>query len=172
MEDVLCLLALAVAHLPLCLQWGDGPICSWLALLWYSYNPSFCEQVRLCLKLELFASKFSNPPTLAIPPFGLLSHVSSLRLSSGHSGPVLTLSMQPAPPCSAPACWWPTQASGLLLHRELWLGEYSVIFFFSPSCLCCPLRFQNPTDPLGRGFLDVWKPLHFHNSLPGTGLHP
>ena len=30
--------------------------------------------------------------SLAIPQFGLLFHVSSLRLPSGHSGPVLTLS--------------------------------------------------------------------------------
>ena len=40
-------------------------------------------------------------PGLAVPQFGLLSYLSSLRLSSGHSGPVLTLSMQPTPPCSA-----------------------------------------------------------------------
>ena len=30
-----CLLALAVARLPLCLQWGEGPVLSRLALLWY-----------------------------------------------------------------------------------------------------------------------------------------
>ena len=29
--------------------------------------------------------------SLAIPGFGLLSHISFLRLSAGHSGPVLTL---------------------------------------------------------------------------------
>ena len=58
----------------------------------------------------------------------LLSYVSSLRLSSGHSVLVITLSMQPAPPCPAPACWWQMQASGLLLSWELW---YSVGFFFS-----------------------------------------
>ena len=54
-----CLLALAVAHLPLCFQQGDGPVCSRLALLWYPFNPLFCEQVRLCLRLELFLGKFS-----------------------------------------------------------------------------------------------------------------
>ena len=47
------LLALAVAHLPLC------PVCSQVALLWYSINPLFCEQARLCLRLELFTGKFS-----------------------------------------------------------------------------------------------------------------
>ena len=35
--------------------------------------------------------------SLAIPQFGLLSHISSLRLSLGHSDLVLTLSMQPEP---------------------------------------------------------------------------
>ena len=35
--------ALAVARLPLCLQWVEGPVHSQLALLWYSLNPLFCE---------------------------------------------------------------------------------------------------------------------------------
>ena len=61
---------------------ASGPITSW----------------ESSLSLSFFFS-------LAIPQFGLLSHVSSLRLSSGHSGLAVTLSMQPAPPCSAPACW-------------------------------------------------------------------
>ena len=54
-----CFPALAVTHLPLCLQWGDGPARSQLALLWYSLIPLFCEQARLCLRLELFTGKFS-----------------------------------------------------------------------------------------------------------------
>ena len=54
-----CLLPLAVACLPLCLWQGNGPICSWLALLWYSLNPLFCEQTRVCLRLELCAGTFS-----------------------------------------------------------------------------------------------------------------
>ena len=29
-----------------------------------------------------------------------------------------------------------------------------------------------PTDPLVRGFPDVWKLLLFYDSLPGTGLCP
>ena len=53
MEDAPRLLALAVAYLPLCFWQGNGQICSQLALLWFSRNPSFCEQVRLCLRLEL-----------------------------------------------------------------------------------------------------------------------
>ena len=82
---------------------GRGPVCSWLVLLWYSLNPLFCEWAGLRLRLELFARKFSLFfLSLAVPQFGLLSQVSSLRLSSGHSGLVLTLSLQPAHPYLAP----------------------------------------------------------------------
>ena len=41
----------------------------------------------------------------------LLSHVSSLRLSSGHSDLVLTLSMQPMPPCLT---------SSLVVDASIW----------------------------------------------------
>ena len=58
------------------------------------------------------------------------------------------------PSCSAPARWWQTPASGPLLCWGLRLGVYSVGFFFSPSQLCCPLRFQNsPHTHLWEGFL-------------------
>ena len=45
--------------------------------------------------------------------------------------------MQAVPPCSAPACGWWTQASGLLLCWELQLGASSVgfIYFFLPVML-------------------------------------
>ena len=119
--------ALAVTHLPLCLRLGDEPVRSRLALLWYSLKPLFCERAWQCLRLEFLVGKFSLFPlfffnSLAIPQFGLLSHISSHRLSSGHSGPILTLSMQPTPPCSAPTGWCLMQASGLFLCRELQLG--------------------------------------------------
>ena len=42
--------------------------------------------------------------------------------------------MQPMPPCPAPTYWCWTLVSGLLLCWQLWLGTYSVrFFFFSPS---------------------------------------
>ena len=34
--------------------------------------------------------------------------------------------MQPVPHCPAPACWWWTRASGLLICWQLQLGMYSV----------------------------------------------
>ena len=51
------------------------------------------HQVRaFCRTVLSFFFFFFSSLSLAIPQFGLLSHVSSLRSSSGHSGPVLTLS--------------------------------------------------------------------------------
>ena len=131
-------------HACLCLQQGGGACTLWLALLWYSLNPLFCELARLQVRLEPFTGKFSFflSLSLAIPQFGLVSQVSSLRLSSGHSGLVPTLSIQTSPPCPAPTPWWQTLASGLLFHWDLRLGMYSVLFFFLPW-LSCPLRFQN-----------------------------
>ena len=57
--------------------------------------------------------------------------------------------MQPEPPC--PARWWQTRESGLLLHWELWLGMYSVGFFFLLVMLPSEI-LKLPTDPLVRGF--------------------
>ena len=64
------------------------------------------------------------------PVVWLWSHISFLTWSSGHSGPVLTLRMNHAPLCPAPTHWCWTQVSGPLLGAQLWLGTYSVLFFF------------------------------------------
>ena len=106
-----------------------------------------------------------------MPQFGLPSHVSSLRLSSGHSGLVLTLSIQLLTPCSAPACCWQTQASGLLLCLELRLGVYS-LFVCLFLLVMLPSEIPKfPTDLPVRGFPAVWK-LLLHDSLPRMRLHP
>ena len=131
-----------------------------VALLWYLLSPLFSEQAWQCLRLELFTGKLSL--SLFFPlsgysrEFGLLSHISSLSVSSGHSGPVLTLSMLPVTPCSVPARCWPTGASGPLLCWEFWLGNTfcGVFWFFLSSLLHCPLRFQNyPQTHQWEGFL-------------------
>ena len=123
---------------------GDGPVRSQLALLWYLLSPLFCEQTWRCLRLELFVGMFSLSPllffplSLAIPQFGLLSPISSLRMSSGLSGPVLTLS---------------NAAYASLFHPHLlvvyastencsYVHNLCVLFIFS-SWLCRPLKFQN-----------------------------
>ena len=88
-----CLTTLAVP-LPLCLWGGRALNGSWLALIWYSLNPLFCEHTRgHRVALEPFTGKvyFLFFISLAIPRFRLLSHIGFLRLSSGHSGLVLTV---------------------------------------------------------------------------------
>ena len=69
-----------------CLQRGMGPVRRRLALLWNCSVPLFCEWLAVCSRLLIFSL------SLAVPQFKLLSHVSSLRLPSGHSGLVLSLS--------------------------------------------------------------------------------
>ena len=177
------LLVLAVAHLLLCLQGERTLYSSWLALLWYLVNPLFCECTRVhWALLEPFIGKvfwlvffffFFFLVSLVIPRFGLLFHIRSLRLSSGHSGQVLTLSTAgtATSPCPAATCWWQMWASGPLLY-QVWYVFCE--FFFSPSWLCCPLRFQNsPTDtPVGHAFWfpTVWRLLP--NSFSRMGVHP
>ena len=83
--------------------------------------------------------------SLAIPQFGLLSHVSSLRLSSGHSGPVLTLRNKARASLFSPLLLmadvgvWATSPLGVAV-RPVICGFY---LFILSSWLCCPLRFQN-----------------------------
>ena len=57
-------------------------VCSWLSL----FSPLFCAQAWQCLKLGLAFRM------VVIPQSGLLAQLSSLRLRSGHSGHILTLS--------------------------------------------------------------------------------
>ena len=123
------------------------------ALLRYSFSPLFCEQARLRVrafhrKIQFFFSFWW---------FHSLGYYLMLAPSDcpQGSGLVLILSMQPVPPCPAPTHLWRTWASVLLLHWLLWLGAYSVgFFFFFPFQLCCLLRFQNsPHTHLWDGFL-------------------
>ena len=105
----------------------------------------------------------------------MLSHVSSLRLPSGHSGPVLTLSNAARASLFSPRLLVVDQASGLLLRWELPLGTWVLfiyLFIYPPSYVEVPtLRFHSeiptlPTDPLVRGFPCVWK-LLFYDSPVG-----
>ena len=139
-----CLLALAVAHLSLCLQLGEGPVHSRLALFWYLLNPLFCEWVRLYIRAFCWKVLFFSPLSLVIPLFGLLSHISSLRLSSRHSCLVLTLRTDDATHSSLSSPY------SLMADARVWATcPLAVVvrsifcFFFFPSQLCCPLRFQN-----------------------------
>ena len=91
--------------------------------------------------------------SLAIPQFKLLSQESSLRLPSGHSGPVLTLSNAACSSLFRPhllvadAGVWGTFLLGVAF-RHVICG-----FYFS-SQLGCPPRFENfPQTRHCEGFL-------------------
>ena len=139
---------------PTCLPSSSG---GWASLLPASSPLVFAQSFAAwqCLRLELFTEKFSLSRfrlfffslslSLAIPRFGLLSHISSLRLSSGHSDLVLTLNNAAHASLFSPcllvtdASIWPTSLLGVAVRRII-CGFY--LFIFS-SWLCCPLRFQN-----------------------------
>ena len=138
------------ASLPLT---GNGLVYCRLAHLWYSLSPLFCERAWQCVRIELFVGKFSLSLSsfffffflsLAIPQFGLLYHVTSLRLSSGCSGPVFTLSNIALASLFSLhllvsfASVWGTSPLGVAV-RHVICGFY--LFIFS-SWLCCPPRFQ------------------------------
>ena len=97
--------------------------------------------------------------SFAVPQFKLVTHKSSLRLSSGHSGPVLTLSnaasSSPFRPhlLVADAGVWGTFLLGVVF-RHVICGFY----LFFPSQSGCPPKFKNfaPDLPV-RGFPGVWK---------------
>ena len=71
----------------------DGPVRSRLALPWNCSVPLFCERSVVCMGRLIFSL------LLCYLKFKLLSQVSSLRLPSGHSVSVLTLSNAT---CSSP----------------------------------------------------------------------
>ena len=143
-----CLLALAVTLLPLCLWWGIGACMQPIAL--FGIRSILCSVSRPDFALEPFTEEFFfffSFLSLAMPLFGLLSQVSSLRLSSGHSGLVLILSTDYAAhtSLSSPRSLvvdMSVQATSLL---TVVVGHIlcGFLFFFFVSQLCCPLRFQN-----------------------------
>ena len=112
--------------------------------------------------------------SLVIPWFVLLSHISSPRLSSGHSGPVLTLRTNDAAHTSLPG------PSLLVAVTSIWVSSplavvvrrfsCGLFFFFLPVMLPSEIP-KFPTDLSVRGFPAVWK-LLLDNSLPRTGLLP
>ena len=137
--------ALAVAHLSLWLQRGEGLVHTQLALLWYSLNPLFCEWTRLCLRA--FSRKVLSL-SLFIFPLGL-SHSLGCYLMLAPSdcpqgiqawSPPCTCNLHlPVQPCSLQADTrsWATSPLGVTVRCVI-CG-----FIFFPSQLCCPARFQN-----------------------------
>ena len=93
---------------------------------------------RQCVRWLIFSLSF------AVPQFKLVSHKSSLRLPSGDSGLVLTLSNAA---CSSPFCphllaadagVWGTFLLGVAFRHVI-----CEFYLFFPSQLGCPPRFKN-----------------------------
>ena len=102
---------------------------------------------------------------VAIPQSGLLAQVSSLRLPSGHSGPVLTLNNAAGASLASPGLEWQVEASALLLcwgsyFRAPNVQVLIVYLFFLPVMLPSVLP-RLGTDSAVRRFSGVWKLLCF-----------
>ena len=113
---------------------------------------------------------------VAIPQSGLLAQVSSLRLPSGHSGPVLTLSN--AARTSLPNPHLLVADAGICAASplgELPLGRYSVgliiYLFFLPVMLPSVVP-RLAIDLAVRVFPGVWKLLSFLKRLPSQDGAP
>ena len=76
--------------------------------------------------------------------------------------------MQHAPSCSAPACWWQTLVSGLLLPWELWLGVQSVgfIYLFFPPAYVALWDSKTPHRPTGERVSWCWETSPLSQLLP------
>ena len=111
--------------------------------------PLFCDRQAVCSDRLIFSLSF------AVPQFKLVTHRSSLQLSSGHSGLVLTLSnaarSSPFRPnlLVAGAGVWGTFLLGVDF-RHVICGFYLLF----PSQSGCPPRFKNfPQTRHCEGFL-------------------
>ena len=133
---------LAVTHLPRCFRWRGG------AGTQQTSSPLVFAQsfvLRPGCELDPFMKNFSFFffPSLVTPQFGLLSHVSSLRLSSGYSGLVLTLRTDPvacaslSSPCLlvADASLWATSPLAVAIRRLFYSVGFFFFFLFLPVML-------------------------------------
>ena len=143
--------ALAVAHLPLCLQRGKGPVRSRLDLLWYSLGPLFCERARLCF--ITFCKKVLSL-SLSFPPTVGLSHSLGCYLTLVPKVVLRAFRPSSYPKQAARASLFSPRS--LLVDVSVWatslLGVVSrhvfcgFCFFFFFSQLCCLLRFQKSSQ--------------------------
>ena len=108
---------------------------------------------------------------LVIPWFELLCHISPLRLSSGHSSPVLTVGTDNVACASAPSPHWLLTDISICASPLLIVAVRHVVcgcFFFFGGGLCCPLRFQSsPLTCLWEGFLSCGNFSSFMTPSPG-----
>ena len=117
---------------------GAGPVHSLQALLWTCSVPLFCERPAVFEPVNSLSLSF------AVPQFKLVTHKSSLRLSSGHSGPVLTLSNAArSSPFRPHLLVADAGISGTFLLGVAFRHVICGFYLFFPSQWGCPLRFKN-----------------------------
>jgi len=126
--------------------------------------------------LEPFTGNFSFSLffflSWAIPQFGLLSHVSSLRLSSGHSGLILTLSNAACTSLFSPrllvadAILWPASPLGVAVKCILFCGCFLFCFVFLRVMLPSEIP-KLPQTLLWEGFLLFGNFSSFKTPSPG-----
>ena len=111
---------------------------------------------------------------VAIPQSGLLAQVSSLRLPSGHSGPVLTLSNAARFSLPSPRLLVAMQASALLLRWEShhWTCNLWVLIIYFSSQLCCPLWFQGSPQTRSESVSWCLETSLFKTPFPGQSSVP
>ena len=171
-EIASCLPALAVACLPLCLWQGAGLVRSQLSLLCYLLNPLFCEQARLCLRLEVFTGKSSIFFSLSL----WLSHSLHCYLTLAPSDCPQGTQAHPCPKHAT--CVSLFSPHSLVVDPSIWTASPQGV---AVICIFCGFFFfflvmlpskipKLPTDLPMRGLPGVWKLLH--DSLPRMGLHP
>ena len=139
-----CLPALAVACLLLPPAAGEGPVCSWLPLLWYLLNPLFCEWASLCVRLEPFMRKFFFfffsffPLWLSHSFGGYLTYLPQIVLRAFRPSPYLKhathASLSRPSSLVADASKWATSPLGVAVRSIL--GVYVCVCV--SSRLCCP----------------------------------
>ena len=137
--------------LPACLPlWREGPIRQPACFPLMLVNLFFCELTRRhseavrSFQRKTFSFFLVSQGNAQI---GFLSYIRSLRLSSRHSGLVLTQRINDA------ACAFLPNPHSLVADMSFWVTSLLAFvvrcvlcgsFFFPPDCgLCCPLRFQN-----------------------------
>ena len=158
-----CLPALAVnSSRGMGLWWGDGPDCSQLALLWYSF---LCGKV-LSLSLSLFSLRlsYSLGCYLKLAPSDCPQSIqarSSTEACNHHllvqpRSLVADASIQAGSPLEVAV-------------RHIICGVFKI---FPPSVMLPSEIPKLPTVLPVTGFPGIWKLLLFHDSLPGTGLLP
>ena len=139
------------------------------SLFWYSLNLLFCEWARLCIRAFYGKVPFFSL-SLVIPQFELLGHVSVPQIALRVFRPCPYSKNRLCSPCplSSPCSPVADASAWLFVCWQLRLGAYSVAFFFFPSQLCCPLRFQNsPQTCWWEGFLLFGNFPSFMTSSPG-----